>query len=103
MKKVLVIGTNEEMLKIIHRLIGKLDGFESKTITSLADMEVNLRENSTDILLLDSGFTEVEEDEIKQRALEINTQIKIVDHFGGGSGLLLAELEEAMKTNQNEL
>ncbi|MEO1053628.1 MAG: hypothetical protein AAFX87_23535 [Bacteroidota bacterium] len=53
-----------------------------------------MREDKYDILLIGAGFDEQQEKTIRQKAIEIQPDLKILNHFGGGSGLLRAELKQ---------
>jgi len=94
MKKILVIGMDEVITNVIIRLLHGMEGYSGVATNSINEMLASLREQKYDILLIGAGFDEEQENTIRQKALEIQKGIKIIQHFGGGSGLLKAELEQ---------
>lgn len=93
--KILVICRHEGILATLVRLIDK----EKLWITTACSNEKiaidSFKKESFDLVLLGSGI----EDEIflKKELKSINPNIKIIDHYGGGSGLLQVEIKEALK------
>ncbi len=94
MKKVLVLGMNEVINNVIIRLLNGMDDYLGEASNSITEMFTSLREHKYDILLIGAGFNEDQENMITQKALETHPDIKILQHYGGGSGLLRAELEQ---------
>jgi hypothetical protein len=53
------------------------------------------------LALLGSGISEEAENKLRKIFTHQNPQIKIIQHFGGGSGLLSNEIEAALADNAN--
>ena len=95
MKNVLILSVDVEIAHVIHRLVNGYKGFKGKTINSLDQLLPAIHESAFDILLLGAGFTTAQETEIKAIASHHAPGLKVIEHFGGGSGLLLEELHRA--------
>lgn len=85
---------NEQITNVVIRLLHAMEGYSGVANNSINEMLTSLRENKYDFLLIGAGFDEEQENTIRKKAQEINPKIKILNHFGGGSGLLKSELEQ---------
>jgi hypothetical protein len=95
--KILVLHRNEGILEIILRLINNHEdwyGVGESELDNLAHLLVN---SHFDLVLIGSGFSNAEEQEIIKTSNELNPGIKIVHHWGGGSGLLTNEIMAALE------
>ena len=101
MKKVLVVGLDEQITNVIVRLLNNMSGYYGIASNSIDEMLDTLRNDKYDILLIGAGFSKEHEDTIRQKAYQIQPDLKVLEHFGGGSGLLLSELEELLNNNGN--
>ena len=97
MKKVLVTGINEEITKVIIRLLGEMDGYSGVASGSIDEMVKILKQDKFDVLLIGAGFDSASEKEMKEKALQIQPEIQVKEHYGGGSGLLRSELASLNK------
>lgn len=95
-KTILVIGRHEEILQTVLRLLAKNEDWAAKG--ALTDEEATdfFNKNNFDIVLLTSGLSEESE-------LTLSTSFKtkypgviIIQHYGGGSGLLSSEILQAL-------
>lgn len=101
MKKIqiLAIGHNDEILQTVLRLINSNNEWEG-TGTSDNETAIELfHHRKFDIVLLGGGINA--QDEIKLRTVFVkqNPHITIIQHFGGGSGLLANEIQAALEKN----
>ncbi|KPH15134.1 hypothetical protein [Chryseobacterium sp. ERMR1:04] len=88
----LVIGKNQEILDTLKRIIENNEGWKAE-IQSDENVCYNyLKENQVDIVLLSSGLKEQFEKDIKVFCENLNQDVKVIDHYGGGSGLLKNEV-----------
>ena len=92
MKNVLIVSADPEITEVIVRLVNGYEGFQGESISAVDQLSATLEKSAFDILLLGAGFTEQEEGRIKETASLINPELKVIEHYGGGSGLLLEEL-----------
>jgi DNA-binding NarL/FixJ family response regulator len=99
--QILVICRHEEILQTIVRLINKNENWEA--IGAGADEKAIelFHQHSFDLVLLGSGISDEEENKIRKIFAYQNPQIKIIQHFGGGSGLLSNEIEAALSDQAN--
>lgn len=88
----LVIGKNQEILDTLKRIIENNEGWKAE-IQSDENVCYNyLKENQVDIVLLSSGLEEQFEKDIKVFCENLDQDVKVIDHYGGGSGLLKNEV-----------
>jgi hypothetical protein len=97
--QILAVGCNKPIMETIARLIDK-DGKWLATLAFSLDEAIQhclLKEFS--LLLIGAGLTEVEELALKQKINLLRPNLPIVKHYGGGSGLLYAEIYQGMRTS----
>ena len=102
MKKIqiLVICNHEEILQTIIRLINNNEKWNA-TGTAVIEKAIELfHQHKFDLVLLGSGINDEDENKLKRIFTLQNPDIKIIQHFGGGSGLLSNEIEAALSDNQ---
>jgi DNA-binding NtrC family response regulator len=102
MKKIqiLVICDHEKILQTIIRLINNNEEWNA---TGTADIEKAIElfhQHKFDLVLLGSGINDEDENKLRKIFTLQNADIKIIQHFGGGSGLLSNEIEAALSDNQ---
>ncbi|MGF1922752.1 MAG: hypothetical protein ACQUHE_01135 [Bacteroidia bacterium] len=92
--KILIIGTNRPIMETIERLINK-EGIWEATIAFSAEEAMSVfSEDDFKVALLCAGL----ENELKVREalLHLKPDVPVVKHYGGGSGLLFAEIHQAL-------
>ena len=96
--QILVVGRHEEILQTVLRLINKNNDWEAKG--SLQDHEaIRLFDQfNFDIVLLSSGISENCESSLCNYFRDKKPNIIIIQHYGGGSGLLSNEIVQALQT-----
>jgi len=94
--QVLIIGRHEEILQTLLRLVNNNEAWEAKG--ALLDAEAIQLFDSfhVDIVLLSSGIAANCEDSLCAYFRTKRPGIKIIQHYGGGSGLLSNEILEVM-------
>ncbi len=86
MKHVVIFGGNKDIVELLVRLIGNYPEF---TASGFQDAQEVLAPGiPMDVLLLSSGVSPADE-----ALLRDTISVPIIQHFGGGSGLLRAELQ----------
>jgi len=88
----LVIGKNQEILDTLKRIIENNEGWKAEIRSNEAVCCDYIKENQVDIVLLSSGLDEEFENEIKSFCENLDKEVKVIDHYGGGSGLLKNEI-----------
>ena len=88
----LVVGKNKEILETLQRIITQNEGW---TATLQEEVDVcydYLKDNTVDILLLSSGLDESVEKQLCAYVEQLDKDVKVISHYGGGSGLLKSEV-----------
>jgi len=88
----LVIGKNQEILDTLKRIIENNEGWNAEIKNDENGCYDYIKENQVDIVLLSSGLEEEFEKEIKVFCENLDKEVKVIDHYGGGSGLLKNEV-----------
>ncbi|CAH0187104.1 MULTISPECIES: hypothetical protein [unclassified Chryseobacterium] len=88
----LIIGKNQEILDVLQRIIGNNDGWTAEIQSDENASYDYITENKVDIVLLSSGLSDNFEKEIKIFCAYLDKDVKVIDHYGGGSGLLKNEV-----------
>lgn len=103
MKKtqLLVIGRHEEILNTLVRLINSNENWEaSGTMEDAAAIEL-FDQFHFDIVLLSSGISQTGEASLCNYFRAQKPAILIIQHYGGGSGLLSNEILQALQEQKN--
>lgn len=98
MKKtqILVYGKHPEILETVLRLINKNESWEGEGSTDEERVIELFHQNHYDLVLLGGGISEDSEKKIRALFHHINPQPRVIQHYGGGSGLLKSEIEIAL-------
>lgn len=88
----LVIGKNQEILETLKRIIENNEGWKAEVESDENICYNYIKENQVDIVILSSGLEEEFENEIKVFCENLDKEVKVIDHYGGGSGLLKNEV-----------
>ncbi|MCT2562007.1 hypothetical protein [Chryseobacterium herbae] len=88
----LVIGKNQEILETLKRIIENNEGWNAEIQSDETVSYDYIKENQLDIVLLSSGLEEQFEKDIKIFCENLDKEVKVIDHYGGGSGLLKNEV-----------
>lgn len=88
----LVIGKNEEILQTLKRVIENNEGWMAEISSNEAFGYKYIEEHNPDILLLSAGLEQTFESSVKEYIRKTGKPIKVIEHYGGGSGLLKNEV-----------
>jgi DNA-binding NtrC family response regulator len=99
--EILVIGTNQKILETVLRLLNTNVSWKATGVSNPDEALQKCRELNYGIFLIGAGLSDAEENELSRRIKEIHPDIHIIPHYGGGSGLLFAEIYLALGT-QNQ-
>ena len=101
--QILAIGRNPDILKTVINLINKNP--EWSGIGARTDEEaIQLCENTCfDLILLTNGIDEYSEQKLRSAFLTDHPDSIIIQHYGGGSGLLTGEILEGLMTKKQKL
>jgi hypothetical protein len=94
--EILIIGTNTSIMETIARLIDK-DGLWKATISfSFEDACKTYLTKDFNLVLIGAGVSADEEQQLSILLNKTKPMLPIVKHYGGGSGLLFAEIHGAL-------
>jgi len=88
----IVIGKNDSIVRTLVRVITANEGWTAYGCSDTNELYKHLKEVPTAIVLLSSGLDVATENEIKMEAVRIAPTVKVIVHYGGGSGLLYNEV-----------
>ncbi|MEO3407016.1 hypothetical protein AAFN85_24080 [Mucilaginibacter sp. CAU 1740] len=95
--QILVVGRHPEILATVVRLVNNNPDWNATGCLSDEEAIAAFGTQDFRVVLLGGGVNEISEAALNSHFFSINPDIKIVQHFGGGSGLLSAEIYEALK------
>ncbi len=96
MKQILVIGRHEQIMQTVLKLINQQETYHA--IGCLLDEEAKkvLLSQHIDLVLIGGGVEQESEQAIRQFVVSNSLECKVIQHFGGGSGLLFNEIQQAL-------
>ena len=98
MKKIniLVIGRHPQIMETVLRLINSQPVWTAEG--ALTDEVAMVKFNAADfnLVLIGGGVEESSEEKLRKEFEKRKPQVKMIRHYGGGSGLLFNEIEEAI-------
>lgn len=98
---ILIISTNEEALEVLLRLVNKREQWKGFGVHSVKEAQHIFSTVNIDIVLFNVGLCPEEEHELVQFFNDQKEDIIIIQHYGGGSGLLYNEIQYALEHNGN--
>ncbi|MEM1217511.1 MAG: hypothetical protein AAGH79_01290 [Bacteroidota bacterium] len=97
MTRILYFGKNPAILPVILRLINAREDWEGEGSIDLEKIKSRLNEESFNLLLLGGGLRATEESHLRDWCKAKYPKMPIIQHYGGGSGLLYNEIEQAFQ------
>lgn len=94
--RILVFGKNADILATVLRLLNATPGWSACGATEAADAEALFQQEHFDLVMLGGGVEDVTAHALEKSFKKINPRVKIVQHYGGGSGLLFNEVRQAL-------
>ncbi|WP_259071435.1 hypothetical protein HDF24_25920 [Mucilaginibacter sp. X4EP1] len=95
--QILVIGRHPEILQTVIRLVNNNPEWNATGCATDIEAIAAFKLQSFRLVLLGGGIEKESEDILCDTFRSINQQITIIQHYGGGSGLLSAEIYEALQ------
>ncbi len=98
MKKntILYIGRNVEILNTVVRLINANKDWLAMGAATDAEAKLIFEANAVEVVLLGAGISSECEVALRAFFTKVNTKAVVVQHYGGGSGLLMSEINLAL-------
>ncbi|QKJ32398.1 response regulator receiver protein [Mucilaginibacter mali] len=94
--EILAVCRHPEILQTIIRLINNNPEWNGTGATDEHQAMVLFTARPFDVVLMGSGMDAISADKIKPACRAINPLVKFIQHYGGGSGLLTAEIYGAL-------
>lgn len=101
--KILVFSKNPATLKVVLRLINKEENWEGEGVTSEVEVFEKCHETLYNLLLLGTGISPTSEQRVRSMLAIQRPSMKVVQHYGGGSGLLANEVLHALSGSSIDL
>ena len=97
---ILVIGKDPEILKVVLRLLNdyKQADYHAVGSTNPDQARSLFADTDIDLVLITNGIDPTLDASLREEFLTRRPGVRILQHFGGGSGLLFGEIAEAMST-----
>jgi DNA-binding NtrC family response regulator len=99
--EIIVFSPITDMRDVIVRVINNEEKWKGYGVPSLPELMVLLKQKSIDIVLFDAGVSTEEEIEVSQKIKEVFPKTIIIQHYGGGSGLLKNEIMSALEGKES--
>ena len=93
---ILVIGRHQEILETVLRIINKSENWIAQGTQTDEEAISLFNQQKFDIVLLCGGIAEESEAALRTVFTEKDPEIIIIQHYGGGSGLLSNEIMHAL-------
>jgi DNA-binding NtrC family response regulator len=94
--QILVIGRHPDILQTVIRLVNNNPAWNAVGCITDEEAISTFDKQEFALVLLGGGIEEASEEVLCAHFRANNPGIKIVQHYGGGSGLLSAEIHEAL-------
>lgn len=95
-KTILYIGRDPEITRVMSRLLNARAEWEGIAVCTDLEATELCKNRKVDLVLLGNGIDADSEMDLRKKLLLSNANVKIVQHYGGGSGLLYSEIAEAL-------
>ncbi|PST82233.1 hypothetical protein C7T94_15670 [Pedobacter yulinensis] len=92
---ILYIGRDPKMAAILHRLLNNKPGWKGFTALTNTEAQQLTADNKPQVVLLGSGISTAEERELRTFFAGF-PNVKVIQHYGGGSGLLYNEIQQVL-------
>lgn len=93
---ILAIGRNPEILATVIRLINNHEGWQGTGAEEDEEAIELFQRHHYDVVLLTNGIEETSEAKLRKLFTHQHPDVIILQHYGGGSGLLENEILEAL-------
>ncbi|MFP5079780.1 hypothetical protein [Pedobacter sp. JCM 36344] len=94
--EILIVCSHDEILKTIVRLINSNTSMRGTGANTLEQALTLFKSTSFQLVLIGAGLKPEEEKELIENLNRLQRKVPIVQHYGGGSGLLFTEIFKAL-------
>jgi CheY-like chemotaxis protein len=95
--QILVVGRNTEIVPLLQRLIEQEETWQCTTAYTDEEAILHFQQMQYDVVLLSSGIEPESEAKLRSLFLFQQPEVIILQHYGGGSGLLNSEIRQALE------
>ena len=92
----LLLGKNQPILDILLRLVNANENWNAVAFNDEKLAQEYFIQNNIDFVLLSSGIEDTIEKEFSAFCLKAHPDVEVIEHFGGGSGLLQSEIYDRL-------
>ena len=92
----LILGKNEPILEVLLRLVNAYENWNAVGFNDEKSAQEYFLNKKIDIVLLSSGIEDHLEKEFTSFCLSKQPDVEVIEHFGGGSGLLKSEIQHRL-------
>ena len=92
----LILGKNQPILEILLRLVNANENWSAVGFNDEKLAQDYFLLNNIDFVLLSSGIEDSIEKEFSAFCLKAHPDVEVIEHFGGGSGLLQSEIYDRL-------
>ncbi|MBS1659619.1 MAG: hypothetical protein JST68_01070 [Bacteroidetes bacterium] len=92
MLNILAIGRDMAILQVVERLINGHEGWKATIVSTEEEAVAAFGEAKFSIVFVCAGISMDEEEGIRRRLQQLDSEVVVTRHFGGGSGLLENEI-----------
>lgn len=92
----LVLSTRDDLLEVMLRLIRNHEGWTAEGATSPDEARQKFAAGEYDIFLLNAGIEAATEAALEAEFKAQQPGLIVIQHYGGGSGLLYNEVQAAL-------
>lgn len=92
----LILGKNQSILEILLRLVNANEDWNAVGFNDEKQAQDYFLENKPDFVLLSSGIEDHIEKDFTAFCIKNHPDIEVIEHFGGGSGLLQSEIYDRL-------
>lgn len=93
---ILVVGRHPQIMESVLRLINSRAKWSALGALTDEQAIAIFNKNRFDLVLIGGGVENQSEQKLKKEFEKISPGVKVIRHYGGSSGLLFNEIEEAM-------
>lgn len=97
--QILIIGTNKPIMETIARLIDREEKWLATIAFSVAQAIEICFKKEFSLALICGGLSAKDEQLLVKRLRKLRPNLPITMHYGGGSGLLFAEILQSLGPN----
>lgn len=94
--KILYIGRDTEITIVMNRLLNARPEWKGFCVCTDEEAIAIFKEQEIDLVLLGNGIDVECEKALRAKLNGLKSEIKIIQHYGGGSGLLYGEIMGAL-------